>query len=385
MKKLNKFFAVLVALAMMATLCVSMAFAENTTPYATGPEAAKLTKYLQAGEGVDLPAATYSFHFAPDSSNPATVAAFDTELTFAASDKDANGDYIKTKTFAEIFTGKTFGAAGEYKFTVTENDPTYPSKTDNETLTKDNASYIVHLYVVNDGNGTKIDKVTVEENGTKVDPNPENPPATADEGKDKGFSFTNTYTKKLVDNNDEDNNGLINLSKAVDGNYADKTFEFPFELTYTLPQTSPNAAVKYKVLKDGATEKTAEEQTAENGKITVELGHGEKLIITEAPQGLKWSAKEKLNSVTVAQLQNATEYQAAVNGGEKAAKHADLATAETALSTTGDAAFVNYLSNDDVTPEGILISNLPYIALALVAIGGLVAYVVVRRRNADEA
>ena len=38
-----------------------------------------------------------------------------------------------------------------------------------------------------------------------------------------------------------------------------------------------------------------------------------------------------------------------------------------------------------VTSTGILISNLPYIALALVAIGGLVAYVVVRRRNADEA
>ena len=32
MKKLNKFFAVLVALAMMATLCVSMAFAEDTEP-----------------------------------------------------------------------------------------------------------------------------------------------------------------------------------------------------------------------------------------------------------------------------------------------------------------------------------------------------------------
>ena len=33
MKKLNKFFAVLVALAMMATLCVSMAFAEEAKDY----------------------------------------------------------------------------------------------------------------------------------------------------------------------------------------------------------------------------------------------------------------------------------------------------------------------------------------------------------------
>ena len=41
--------------------------------------------------------------------------------------------------------------------------------------------------------------------------------------------------------------------------------------------------------------------------------------------------------------------------------------------------------DNDPGTTGILVSNLPYIALALVAIGGLVAYVVVRRKADDEA
>ena len=48
-----------------------------------------------------------------------------------------------------------------------------------------------------------------------------------------------------------------------------------------------------------------------------------------------------------------------------------------------EAKVTNVHKTTDTT--GILMSNLPYIVLALVAIGGMVAYVVVRRRNADEA
>ena len=46
---------------------------------------------------------------------------------------------------------------------------------------------------------------------------------------------------------------------------------------------------------------------------------------------------------------------------------------------------VTNISDKAGTTEGVLINSIPYIVLALVAIGGMVAYVVVRRRNADEA
>ena len=70
MKKLNKFFAVLVALAMMATLCVSMAFAEDTepgkdlTPSEQQKSAdARIGKYLTIPAGVDVPDVTFTFNF----------------------------------------------------------------------------------------------------------------------------------------------------------------------------------------------------------------------------------------------------------------------------------------------------------------------------------
>ena len=374
---MKKLISILVAFAMMAALAVTAAFAAES-PYATAAADAKLTKYLQAGTGVDKPGATYNFNVT--STTPGAAAATNTSIAADAMAIDANGDYIGTLTIAKMFEGATWTKAGEFVYTVTEAAVTnYDEAADaNDTLTIDeNATYTLRVYIKNGENGLEIDKVTVQKGDDKVDPNPENPPTTADEGKDKGFSFTNTYTKTLDDNNDQDNTGLIDLTKTVTGDYGDKTYKFPFELTYTLPQANPNAAVKYKVLKDGATEASVQEQIASNGKIEVTLGHGDKLIITEAPQGLSWATEEKIASAT--DLQNYDKYTTTANGA------AGTTTAAAILSETGAAAYVNTLNNDAVTPTGILVNNLPYIALALVAIGGLVAYVVVRRRNADEA
>jgi hypothetical protein len=58
MKKLNKFFAVLVALAMMATLCVSMAFAEKPAD-----ATADISKTLSLPVGTKIPGDTYTFRF----------------------------------------------------------------------------------------------------------------------------------------------------------------------------------------------------------------------------------------------------------------------------------------------------------------------------------
>ena len=59
----------------------------------------------------------------------------------------------------------------------------------------------------------------------------------------------------------------------------------------------------------------------------------------------------------------------------------DLKATTGSLDAATAAVVTNNLNDADISPEGILISNLPYIALALVAIGGLVAYVIVRRQR----
>lgn len=65
----------------------------------------------------------------------------------------------------------------------------------------------------------------------------------------------------------------------------------------------------------------------------------------------------------------------------------EVENAAVVSDSTANAADVTntYDDDKDETKTGITMNNLPFIVLALVALGGLVAYVVVRRRNADEA
>ena len=366
---MKKLISILVAFAMMAALAVTTAFAADPVPTGTA-DSAKLVKYLDLDDGVvanNSLVFNFTFTNEADATDVINTSIPYTDMT----------NNIGTKTIAAIFNGYTFPAAGEYIFDVAETAATHATwDATNETVTEDSATYKVHLYVKNTDNGLAIDKVTVEDaQGNKVDPTDVDPTDGT-----KGFAFENVYTKELVDDDDTDNSGLIDVTKTVSGDYGDKTFEFSFELNYTLPDNDPNAVVKYKVLEDGTGEATAAEQTATNGKIEFTLKHGDKLIITQAPQGLKWDTEELWTTAKTTGLQNADKYSTTANGTE------GRTTAQDTLSTTkGAAAYVNTLDNDDITPTGILMNNLPYIVLALVAIGGLVAYVIVRRRNADEA
>lgn len=388
MKKLNKFFAVLVALAMMATLCVSMAFAADEVPTGTD-KTAKMVKYLQAGDGVEVPKGmTFNFTLTPLAGNPAEVGTVEVAIPFSGMTKDANGDYIGSKTIEEIFTGVTFAKAGEYKFTADEVATTGWTAAEGETLVEDQDTFEVHLYVKNTENGTAIDKVTVSDGTDKQDPTEIK--EKADDGQDEngkniGFSFTNTFKKDLSDDNDNDASGLIDLEKKVEGTYADKTYKFDFDLAYELPAAN-ESDVYYKVLPKGTTDASGITAVKATGSpINVKLADGEKLIITKAPQGIKWSTTENLSKAT--DLQNHEKYQATVDKYDAGASEpgADHSTTQQTLSEKDAVKYTNTLEDTDVTPTGILINNLPYIALALVAIGGLVAYVVVRRRQDDEA
>ena len=150
-------------------------------------------------------------------------------------------------------------------------------------------------------------------------------------------------------------------------------------LFLSFPEENTKTA-KYKVYKDGAFGE--ETPLAANGIINVDLGDGDYIEFTEIPVGATYSVAETTDEDYAASYkktvngttdENATNYTGAIAG--------DVTAGKDKVELTNNCT----KTDDDVKPEGILISNLPYIALALVAIGGLVAYVVVRRRNADEA
>ena len=411
MKKLNKFFAILVALAMMATLCVSMAFA---APAAQSTDLSKsaITKVLDVPDGVASPAGKMNFTVTP-TSQPATagLTAKTESITFAA----GTGTQTKVLSLADFIglnnAQKDFNITqpGEYVFTVAEDSfdvagvATAPAEgayylqdsdsLSTESLKKDTKTYTLRIYVINGDNGLEIKAITVvdasvteddQQEGSEVDAakvNPEDTDPNVTDPEDKvgsAFKFTNVYTKTVTDT--EANGGAFNVEKEVTKS-GDTAFQFPIDVTITIDEAT---------LVDGAYTLTAGGKTWSfttgnlTAKQTVNLANGEKAIFTTFPAGAVVKVEENVAGTTV---QNAAEYTGSASGLATGtyAKAGKLDVSTAAFQTKGQVKVTNELDDKDITPEGILISNLPYIALALVAIGGLVAYVVIRRRNADEA
>lgn len=427
MKKLNKFFAVLVALAMMATLCVCMAFAADPAYDATkeavvgseeNPAHGYLTKTLQMPEGTTTPDADFTFDFQEKTGDGLQTGADETKLEDTLEFDGETGQtgtdgikkVVKNYDFANV---AAFTKAGRYQFDVVETENTNAAIDADtaQTLKYSKEKYLVTIDVANkaDGSGLYIRNIAVQKYntdgtlGAKVNPTV----PTGGEGSD--FNYTNTYVKNLPtnpdggdptdpDNPSKDNTGLF-VEKEVKGlndadpSDADKAAQFTFTVKVTAPSLSDKTSYKAKVVDTNATDKTAavdvtttaakdsttKELTFTSGtEATVVLKHGYRLVFEDLDVGAKYEVAETADagySTKYVKTENGTAAQAAEG----------LAIAETKITEGKDSAeYVNTNKNSD-TPTGILINNLPYIALALVAIGGLVAYVVVRRRQSDEA
>lgn len=476
MKKLNKFFAILVALAMMATLCVSMAFAKPDDPLDNPLADSNLVKYFQVAEGVTVPDATFTFTVTPeyttanvDSVPAAKTPTFslntytDEELTAKGSGvtDDGNSVYM-TKPLNEIFDVNSYkdSGAGVYYYSVRETEKTNATidAAEDKDINYDGTVYLVRVYVTvgEDGN-LEISNVTVQEavtdddgdvvkdeetgepqgTGGKVDATVEDPTIPDEDADDydnkdnedpdddvgaaerndngtiatEGFTFTNIYTETQETDEpfnpegDTPSYGAIAVNKTVDADDATaKAAAFPFTMTVT-PATGHEADATYvsakkyaKNAETGAWEEVTGAANAINftknseGKwvANFSLTDGQYVVIDELPAGSKYVVKENLQSVEKANYYTA-EY--ALTGSSTATKTDAIAgeelTTPTVLLAKTDAgdkvAYTNTFDDELNTPTGILINNLPYIALALVAIGGLCAYVIVRRKADDEA
>lgn len=411
MKKLNKFFAILVALAMMATLCVMSAFAEDENP--TSGTDMYITKTLQIPQGLSTVAETFTFTGVLDKvdGNDATEAEktalnFDTSIAYAAGETDEDADGYIRKAVAFDPDSIAFDHAGVYEYTVTETAGS------TEGMKYDDGEYKVTIRVKNGSTpGTfEVDSIVVEnEEGQKVDvddPGDDDQP-TGGENQDgekaaSGADFTNTYTK-IADDTDTDDpedpdtpeteaKASFVIDKTVAGDYGDKTKQFNFTLTIDTSKTyvaTPTITVK----------KNGNAITPENNVYSFTLADGEEVVVEGAPVGTLYTVTEDLAGDTDAA---AAKYTAAVEVKEDGAA-SDKSVAMPAERDTAreganvvvtnalvgdDASYAKYTNRnteDEVPPTGILMNNLPYIVLALVAIGGMVAYVVIRRREENNA
>ena len=419
MKKLNKLVAILVALAMMMALAVTSAFALDDAKKATTLADAVLTKTFQTPAGVKAPSANFNFKFEKATGTNADTPDVGVQ-TIHFDAKDAGGEQVGYKNLGEIFTitGEdnkiALPHAGTYIYTVTENDDKATanastwekagSATDQEAINFSKASYTLRIYVVNgETAGTlAIQAVTVEkvlnDNGTSNtdtgDAKKVPPTKPAGDNTKSGWEYKNVYSKTITPP-EGDTNGAFNVQKVVDGKNADKTTQFNFKGKLTIPDTMKKneAQVFTASYPTGKTATfTVPANSTESNEEVFKLANGEKLVFATFPAGATFTVTEELQNQTNIQYNTRYTKSAALKEGSStpitntsAAEGVDYTAVIGAINEQDALTVTNKLADKEVEPEGILISNLPYIALALVAIGGLVAYVVVRRRNADEA
>ena len=419
MKNIRKLVALLVALAMTAMLGI-VAFAadgdwvdeyqgwpttvdeENApttdwTHYEANP---LLVKYLDVAEGVTVPDAEFTFQFEALESGNVTEAeadAFtpddvvistdDMTATVLATDGNSVAGAVEVLPLFQNADGSyKFDKTGLYIYRVTELKSGTTEEVEGGELSYNiqGKNYVLRIYVVNNGeDGYTVRYITIaDEEDEKVnarhDPTEEQDPYVTDdkELRTEGFRFENNFTKESP----------LTVEKEVTGEFADYSQAFPFTIEVTLPFNDFGATteIAYTVAGVAQTPATVTDGVA---TITGSLKNGEKIEIAALPTGSTYTINESL-----AGIPDADQYTPSWVLTKTPATGDPVARSGEGEGPIEDLLEDAYADNDAVvtnafepiTITGVLMNNLPYIVLALVAIGGLVAYVVVRRR-ADEA
>ena len=371
MKKLNKLFAILVAMAMVLSLTVISAFAEGEVTEAV------FTKVLYAPTSLGAPEGTVKIKSdlkTIDNVNTDTETKYDREKTIDLVDDLIGSEVDGASTvyyynFENLFKDITFDNGGTYVFDVTETAFSITNKEDDDTLTSDSQTYKLVVNVKSDGTIAEIKVKTADGKETiqKV-------LDTITSAKANSLKFTNSWNR--IESSDGPTTSQFGLKKNVildSKGGGDRTTKFKFKLSVDLPTTADaNGISATYVIQRGATTEEPVTLTADTTDKVIELAHDDVLYFTSIPAGTIVNARE--DDERAGASTDATKTY--TKGGEEATNYIVSATAKT---------FTVDNTHREIDDTGILMSNLPYIVLALVAIGGMVAYVVVRRRNADEA
>ena len=369
-KTMKKTWAVILSLAMMLMLIVP-AFAVEVDDANT---AATLNKIVKKAD-VELPEATFNFKFENiDAPKGATkIAKQDVTAKFEKKDfiqYEDNTAVYTSKRIKDLFSEEQVNEMKRtpevYVYKVTEEE-VKDFTADNDELTTDDKEYKVFVRVSKDGiNGIWV----ADENGDKRDGT--NDPSEMDPFEDNitGCTFVDTYTVKTEDVDPEkpfdpetEDTYQFFTGNTVTGKYGDK--ELPFNYTVTLENKNATKKLEAYKLTKGQKPEHDKKVAIEYGKpAKVALKHGEFLVIRE---GLEPGTKFTVEQAEVEDYTTeATLDGKAVNGIKVAA----TVTAE----ANKKVAYVNNCTKEDMNPTGVLIQNLPYILLAVVAAGGILYY-----------
>lgn len=350
-----------VALALMLSLGFGTAVcAEDDPDPAPAATTAVIVKELEMDTNVTTPVVTFQFNVEkhsvdgdtqdPDNKMPSITVPGGIVFGSADTGTTAEGDNKKivTKQTANILDGIVFPHAGTYEYKISEVPNVY---TGTGTMSYSDTQYTMSVYVVNDdtANRLKIDKVVISDGTTN--------------SKTGEIKFVNQFKK----------NSSLTISKTVTGTLGDKTKQFTFTMnlntlsaletpgtTYTGTITRANGSL--------ATDTSFELSAASN---TFTLADGESLVFDHLPVGTIYTVAE----TNYAADGYSTTVEAMVNGQNTAVSPTNAVIGE----DTNRVTFTNTKNNP--APTGILVNNLPFIILILVAVCGFAGYIVFKRRS----
>lgn len=369
--KLKKFFAGVLAAAMMLTVGATSAFAAGTQPGSKitpneGKAMVTLTKQLTVKNGVAPSGMKFEFEIKPGTADAVNhVVAGEVAEGFqplsvtmtpaAGQTYTANPNTPYTAEFSFDLVELLGGNAtklGKYAYTITEVEPNLPG------ITKDEKALNMVVSVVNanedNPDGTHFAYYVALRKGNATD---------KAEGKFNNDYETNTLT----------------LAKKVKGNFGDLGETFTFYVTFNKGDaTKDYTDILFDKYGDGITitEKNggAAATALTYGKeYAVTLKHGQNVQFTNIPNGVTY---------TIAEDTTKADWQYTVSLGSNPDVALPGAKTEGTVSETATVTFVN---NHQGTPDmGVVLDNAPYIAmLAIVAIGGVALMLNKRRRDEE--
>lgn len=340
------------AFVLAGTMLLSMgttvfAAGEPTAPDVNHNGTVPITKEFEMADGLKTPAATFKFTATAQTQDalPATIA--DVSFTEGQTGTLIGEKYVLEGNTTISFTGD-WKHAGEYVYTVTESKENPISN-----VTYDNTSYTLRVYVINGTNGLEIEKITAE----------------GANGKTNKILFTNTYTK---------NDATLTIEKNTEGDYADKTRKFDFEITFTKSPMSEQTTFT------GTIGAQSVECTAGQTK-TFKLADGEQLVFNNLPVGTTYMVKELAATdgytpkVTVVENKTTTVTNKTVQETEALDTLKENGKNNLVGENENKVTFTN--TYKDVAVTGIVMNNLPFILLVAVAIVAFVSLAVIKRRR----
>lgn len=356
----------LLSLVLAATMTLGMgaaAFAadggDTTAPKKYDLSQAYMTKDLEVADGINIDSVkSFTFSFTKGESGTDTAARADhikiadQTITVAA---QSGGHAYGNKKLSEIFTdANEFPHAGEYVYKVKETTTASSTTSDGvkKSLTVDSTEYKVHVYVANDGDNLKFDGITVEKDGEKVDP--------TIQGGTSGFNFVNKYTEVIGD----DKTAALTIEKKIDGDYGDKTKQFPITVKLTIPSTATAADVAV----------TGGDFDSSKLEVTAELANDGKIEFKTLPAGTTFKVEETQDKDYKGKIEGSLVKTEIFKEGD----HVSAISTGPVVSAGNTVTITN--TRDSLVPTGILINNLPYFLLVVIAFAG-VAYMQMKKRR----